>query len=81
MVRISGKDVVRIYGTDTFWPDDLALVSFEGLRWTSILGSRQITDAYLLALAVRNRGRFVTFDRAAPLDAVEGATAGHLVAL
>lgn len=64
-----------------FWPDDLALVSFEGLRWTSILGSRQITDAYLLALAVRNRGRFVTFDRAAPLDAVEGATAGHLVVL
>jgi len=51
------------------------------LRWTSILGSRQITDAYLLALAVRNRGRFVTFDRAAPLDAVEGATAGHLVVL
>ncbi len=51
------------------------------LRWTSILGSRQITDAYLLALAVRKRGRFVTFDRAAPLDAVEGATAGHLVAL
>lgn len=64
-----------------FWPDDVDLVAFEGLRWTSILGPRQITDAYLLALAVRNGGRFVTFDRAAPLGAVAGATASHLVVL
>jgi toxin-antitoxin system PIN domain toxin len=64
-----------------FWPDDFSLVAFEGLRWTSILGSRQLTDAYLLALAVRHGGCFVTFDRAAPLGAVEGATAAHLVVL
>ncbi|MBX3590116.1 MAG: PIN domain-containing protein [Burkholderiaceae bacterium] len=64
-----------------FWPDDLDLVGSDDLRWTAILGSRQITDAYLLALAVRNGGRFVTFDRAAPLAAVAGAAAAHLVVL
>ncbi len=32
-----------------------------------IIGSNQITDVYLLALAVGNKGRFVTFDaRIAP---------------
>lgn len=48
---------------------------------SSILGPRQITGTYLLALAVHHGGRFVTFDRAAPLEAVAGATASHLVAL
>ena len=64
-----------------FWPDDASLLSADSLRWRSILGSRQITDAYLLLLAVRNGGRFVTFDRAVPLAAVAGATADHLVVL
>ncbi len=64
-----------------FWPDDASLLSADALRWQSILGSRQITDAYLLLLAVCNGGRFVTFDRAVPLSAVAGATADHLVVL
>ena len=64
-----------------FWPDELSLLSPKALRWTSILGSRQITDAYLLALAYRKGGRFVTFDRGAPLPAVAGAQARHLVVL
>ena len=29
-------------------------------------GSRQVTDAYLLALAVAHNGRFITFDRSCP---------------
>lgn len=43
-----------------FWPDDIAYaeVSFDG-----VLGHRQVTDAYLAALARAKRGRLATFDR------------------
>jgi uncharacterized protein len=46
-----------------------------------IHGHNQITDAYLLALAVRHGGTLVTFDRAITLDAVRGAKAQHLLVL
>lgn len=64
-----------------FWPDDLSLVESGALDWQQILGSRQLTDAYLLALAVRRGGRLVTLDRAVPLAAVPGASEQHLVTL
>ena len=41
----------------------------------------QLTDLYLLALAVKNGGRLVSFDQRIPLSAVHGATAEHLVTL
>jgi predicted nucleic acid-binding protein len=44
-------------------------------------GPNQITDAYLLALAVKNGGRLATFDRSITLPAVRGAKAEHLVML
>ena len=43
-----------------------------------IQGHRQLTDVYLLGLAVANRGRLVTFDRSVPLKAVAGAEPRHL---
>jgi predicted nucleic acid-binding protein len=46
-----------------------------------ILGPGQITDVYLLALAVRHGGRLVTFDRGVPIAAVKGAKPEHLVSL
>ena len=46
-----------------------------------ILGHRRVTDVYLLALAVRNSGRLVTFDRGVPISAIEGAEKRHLVVL
>jgi toxin-antitoxin system PIN domain toxin len=63
-----------------FWPDDISLrdALFDP---GSILGPNQITDVYLLALAVKNGGRLVTFDRGVPLRAVHGAEARHLVVL
>ncbi|MDZ7589704.1 MAG: TA system VapC family ribonuclease toxin [Rubrivivax sp.] len=64
-----------------FWPDDLDGVASTALDWTVILSSRQLTDAYLLALAVRRGGRFVTLDRGVPLAAVEGAQPQSLVVL
>jgi toxin-antitoxin system PIN domain toxin len=61
-----------------FWPDSYSLLDADAIDWEHILGHRQITDAYLLGLAVRNGGRFVTFDRRLPLNTVPGATVDHL---
>ena len=46
-----------------FWPDDLTLTDAIGER-EFIVGHRQITDAYLLALARARAGIFATLDRA-----------------
>lgn len=64
-----------------FWPDDLSLLDERILDWSHVLGHRQVTDNYLLALAVRHRGRFVTFDGRVSGVAVRGARTRHLVVL
>jgi toxin-antitoxin system PIN domain toxin len=64
-----------------FWPDDVSLLDAQVADATRIHGPRQLTDLYLLALAVRHNGSFVTFHREIALDAVRGATARHLVKL
>jgi toxin-antitoxin system PIN domain toxin len=64
-----------------FWPDDVSLLDAGVFDVGRLHGSRQITDAYLLALAIRKGGRFVTFDEAIPLSAVRGASKRHLLVL
>lgn len=64
-----------------FWADDVSLLDDRLFDPARILGPRQITDLYLLALAVRHGGRLVTFDAAISLPAVRGATSRHLVQL
>lgn len=60
-----------------FWPDDLSLLDGNTVRRDRILGPRHVTDVYLLALAVRRGGTFVSFDRSIDLAAVPGASARH----
>ena len=64
-----------------FWPDDLTLLDQAAVDPTRIHGPRQITDVYLLALAVQHGGRFVTFDNAVPREAARRAGAEHLLVL
>jgi toxin-antitoxin system PIN domain toxin len=64
-----------------FWPDDVSLTDVEVFNHRELLGPKQITDRYLLALAVRNNGRLVTFDQGIRATAVVGASAEHLVQL
>ena len=64
-----------------FWPDSVSLLQPDCLIWDKVLSSRHVTDVYLLALAVKHGGRFVTLDRGIPLDAVAGALPKHLVTL
>jgi toxin-antitoxin system PIN domain toxin len=61
-----------------FWPDDLSLLDPECIDHRHLLGHRQITDAYLLALAVKHGGRLVTLDRGVSLQAAPGAGPEHL---
>ena len=64
-----------------FWPDDASLVDRNTIDETRVHGARQITDTYLLALALKHGGRLVTFDSGIALPAVRGASARHLVNL
>jgi toxin-antitoxin system PIN domain toxin len=63
------------------WSCDLSVLDRELFDRTRLHGPGQVTDAYLLALAIRNRGRFVTLDERVPVSAVRGAAGHHLVVL
>ena len=67
--------------THAFWPDAFSLLDEGRLAWDRVLSSRQITDAYLLALATANAGRLVTFDRGIGIGAVAGAAKRNLLVL
>jgi toxin-antitoxin system PIN domain toxin len=64
-----------------FWPDEVSLLDTNAVDTTRIHGPKQLTDVYLLALAVARGGRLVTFDRSLPLEAVAGAQKKHLVVI
>lgn len=64
-----------------FWPDDASALDGSLIDLRRVHGTRQLTDVYLLALAVAHGGRFVTFDRAITRSAVAGASPAHLVVL
>jgi predicted nucleic acid-binding protein len=43
-----------------FWPD---AVPFEAAHLAGVIGHRQVTDAYVVALARRHRGQVATLDK------------------
>lgn len=64
-----------------FWPDDQSVLNSALIDPSRVHGPRQLTDVYLLALAVQRRGCLVTFDSAIAISAVKGARREHLVSL
>jgi toxin-antitoxin system PIN domain toxin len=58
-----------------FWPDDISLVDPAHVEAARVLTSAQVTDTYLLALAVAHGGKLATFDRRLSADAVKGGKA------
>ena len=68
-------------GLHEFWADDVSLLDAGVADSARIHGPRQITDVYLLALAVAHRGRFVTLDSSISHDAVVGAEKRHVFVL
>jgi uncharacterized protein len=61
-----------------FWDERLSVLDPHVFHPAFISGSQKITDVYLLALAVRHRGRLATFDRSIPIKAVAGAESDHI---
>ncbi len=45
-----------------FWPDSISLPEALGVLPMPLSGHGQITDAYLVALAIRHRGKLATLD-------------------
>jgi toxin-antitoxin system PIN domain toxin len=46
-----------------FWPDDISLAdALKSLKYR-VVGHQQITDAYLVALAIHRKGRLATLDK------------------
>ena len=64
-----------------FWEDSVSLVDDKTIRSDRVHGPKQLTDLYLLALAVKFGGRFITFDGAIATTAVRAAKPSHLVVL
>ena len=64
-----------------FWPAEVSLLDESVADRTRVHGPRQVTDLYLLALAVKNDGSLATLDATIPLSAIHGATRAHLVAI
>jgi toxin-antitoxin system PIN domain toxin len=64
-----------------FWPDDISLLNSQTLDVLRLLGFAQVTDTYLLALAVAHTGKLASFDRRLVTNAVlGGAQRLHLIA-
>ena len=58
-----------------FWPDSMSFPDAMQFLEHPLRGHQQITDAYLIALAIKNRGKVATLDRGivqfAPAGTVE----------
>ena len=64
--------------THTFWPDDVSLRG--AISGEALLTHNQLTDVYLLALAVHHEGKLATFDRRIPTQLIKGGeSALHLI--
>ena len=68
---IEGLARFRKSGNHTFWTDSVSLCDNDVFHLNQIGGHRQLTDVYLLALAVQNHGCLATFDRRIPHSAVK----------
>ncbi len=63
-----------------FWADDISLVDPAYVDGARLLNSVQITDTYLLALAVAHGARLATMDRGIVTTAVHGGQGAlHLI--
>jgi hypothetical protein len=64
----------------TFWADDISVFDARKIEMSRLLNSRQVTDSYLLALAITHGGQLATLDRRLVASAVRGGSNGlHLI--
>jgi toxin-antitoxin system PIN domain toxin len=58
-----------------FWPDDISLLAANHIDPDQLLSHGQITDTYLLALAVAHGGQLASLDHRLSVAAVRGGRA------
>lgn len=77
------RSLARAADTDLheYWPCSVSLLDDTVVDRSRLLGHRQVTDAYLLALAVAAGGRFVTLDQSVPRSAVRQASSHNLTVI
>ena len=63
------------------WADDINPATATAINWTYTVSPAQLTDVYLMAMAVARQGRLVTLDKGITLACVAHAQAHHLVTL
>jgi toxin-antitoxin system PIN domain toxin len=68
-------------GDHIHWPDDVSILLPGCLDVSQITGHQEVTDAYLLALAVHHEGVLATFDRSVRTSAVPGFEVSNLTVL
>ncbi len=71
------EDVVK-HANHTFWTNDISILE-DHIPSDLLVGHRQITDAYLLGLAIRHGGRLVTLDKG--VSALLSTSSPHRAAL
>lgn len=78
---LAAELVARLRGLPghVFWPDSVSLLDPARCRIERLTASGQVTDSYLLALAVANSGRLATFDRRVVTSAIPGGEKAVLV--
>jgi uncharacterized protein len=64
-----------------FWADEINTATTDAIDWAYTVRPAQLTDVYLLALAVAHEARFVTLDQGIALACVPQARADQLVVL
>ena len=64
-----------------FWPSDISITDTSIFSHDRILGPKQVTDIYLLAMAAERIGCLVSYDQRISLDAVRNARPEHLVVI
>lgn len=73
------EDALR-FPVHEFWKDDLSMAEATAAFRNCLTGHQQTTDAYLLGLALRHKGRLATFDKGVAALA-STAELGHVVTL
>jgi uncharacterized protein len=68
-------------GDHEFWPNTLSILDQTRFASVAFSNHSQVTDSYLLALAIKNDGRLVTLDRSLKTSTVSGFSSMHLVTL
>lgn len=67
--NLSGAEALELLGQNLkrpgheFWAEDRSLDEVLGLFGARLVGHQQVTDACLLSLAIRHKGKLATFDR------------------